>query len=399
MILLRRALPVLVLCLACAAWKDASSATVDDLVAALHAGDDARARELLDTLEAQGLGGSHDVRFLKGVLHLRAGKGEQAARVFAELEALGGPAPKLASGQALSAWAAGRPAEARTRLEEATRLWPEDPDVWANLGDVYRALAARAYHRVRMLRGDVDAGAGAGEPRPELLLYPQPLAPAPSSAAPSLATPAGNGAAPGASEAPATSAASAASEAPAASAAPEASVTPSAPAAATASAAPETPAASAAPTAASGECFRAGPWPEETLPSRVREWLREHGARVLSLTPPLPSHHRVYLGPFGDRAEAVRTVADLKRRGLRDTARVASGPLRNAVSLGVYRKRENADRRVRALRAMGIAPEVQAGGTGIRLHGSAPDLQALTAGWSGAFPDVPLAPEPCPPPS
>ena len=127
--------------------------------------------------------------------------------------------------------------------------------------------------------------------------------------------------------------------------------------------------------------------------------MREHGARVLSLTPPLPSHHRVYLGPFGDRAEAVRTVADLKRRGLRDMARVASGPLRNAVSLGVYRKRENADRRVRALRAMGIAPEVQAGGTGIWLHGSTPDLQALTAGWSGAFPDASLAPEPCPPPS
>ena len=348
MILLRRALPVLVLCLTCAAWKDASSATVDDLVAALHAGDDARARVLLDTLEAQGLGGSHDVRFLKGVLHLRAGEGTQAARVFAELEALEGPSPKLASGQALSAWAGGRPAEARTRLEEAARLWPEDPDVWANLGDVYRALAARAYHRVRTLRGDVDAGAG--EPRPELLLYPRPLASAPSSAAPSPATPPGNGAAP------------------------------------------------APPPAASDGCFRAGPWPG-TPPSKATEWLREHGARALSSTPPLASYHRVYLGPFGDRAEAVRTMADLKRQGLRDMARIDSGPLRNAVSLGVYRKRENADRRVRALRAMGVTPEVQAGGTRAWLHGSAPDLRALTADWSGAFPDTSMTPEPCPPPS
>ena len=171
----RMILPVLVLSLACAAPGVASPATVDDLVAALRAGDDARARELLDTLEAKGLGGAYDVRFLRGVLHLRAGEGAQAARVFAELEALEGPAPRLASGQALSAWAAGRPAEALARLEQATRLWPEDPGVWANLGDVHRALAARAYQRVRALRGDV--GAGAGEPYPTLPLYPRPPAP------------------------------------------------------------------------------------------------------------------------------------------------------------------------------------------------------------------------------
>lgn len=357
MILGCRILPVLVLCLTCAAWKDASSATVDDLVAALHAGDDARARELLDTLKAQGLGGSRDVRFLEGVAHLRAGEGEQAARVFAELEALEGPGPRLASGQALSAWAAGRPAEARSRLEEASRLWPEDPDVWANLGDVYRALAARAYHRVRTLRG--EAGAGAGAPYPALSLYPRPAAPAPSLAAPSPATPAGNGTAP---------------------------------------ATPATPATPAAPPTASGECFRTGPWPE-TPPSTVAEWLRERGVRILSLTPPLASHYRVYLGPFGDRSEAMRTMDDLKGRGLRDMGRVASGPLRDAVSLGVYRKRENADRRVRALRALGIAPEVQADGTQVWLHGSVPDLRALTADWSGAFPDAALTPEPCPPPS
>ena len=352
----RMILPVLVLSLACAAPGAASAATVDDLVAALHAGDDAHARELLDTLEAKGLGGAYDVRFLQGVLHLRAGEGAQAARVFAELEALEGPAPRLASGQALSAWAAGRPAEALARLEQATRLWPEDPGVWANLGDVHRALAARAYQRVRALRGDV--GAGAGEPYPTLPLYPRPPAPERSPVAPSSAVP---------------------------------SPAPSPPDGAA-------PAAPAPPPAASGECFRAGPWPE-TPPSAVAEWLRKHGARALSFSSPPPaSHYRVYLGPFGDRAEAMRTMADLKRRGLRDMARVASGPLRDAVSLGVYRKRENADRRLRALRAMGIEPEVQAAGQQIRLHGSAPDLRALTADWSGAFPDTPLVSEPCPPP-
>ena len=362
------------LSLACAAPDAASPATVDDLVAALHAGDDARARELLDALEGGGLAGDHDVRFLRGVLHLRAGEGAEAARVFAELEALEGPAPRLATGQALSAWAAGRPEEARARLEEAARLWPEALDVWANLGDVYRALAARAYQRVRALRG----GAGASEPYPALSLFPRPPAPepapvAPPSVAPSAATPLRDEAAP-------------------ASAVPLAAPAPAAPA----SAAP-VPAAPMPSPAASGECFRAGPW-SGTPPSAVMAWLREHGARILSFSSPPPaSHYRVYLGPFGDRAEAMRTIADLERLGLRDMARISSGPLRDAVSLGVYREMENADRRLRALRAMGIEPEMQAAGQQVWLHGSAPDLRALTAVWSGAFPHAPLSSEPCRP--
>ena len=353
----------------------AASPTVGDVASALHAGDDARARELLDTLEARGQGGSHDVRFLRGVLHLRAGEGTQAARVFAELEALEGSTPRVASGQALSAWAAGRPMEARARLEEAARTWPENAHVQANLGDVYRALAARAYHRVRTLRAGADAGA---EPHPALSalsLHPRAPAPAPSPAAPSPVAPSPAAPSPAA---PSPVAPSPAAPSPAA---PSGNGTAPAP-----------------PPAASGGCFRAGPWPEAP-PSTVTEWLREHGARVLSLSPPLASHHRVYLGPFGDEPEAIRTMTDLKRRGLRDMARIASGPLRNAVSLGVYRKRENADRRVRALRAMDVAPKVQAGGTRLWLHGSAPDLRALTADWSAAFPDAPLTPEPCPPPS
>ena len=378
----------------------AASPTLGDVASALHAGDDARARELLDTLEARGQGGSHDVRFLRGVLHLRAGEGMQAARVFAELEALEGSTPRVASGQALSAWAAGRPMEARARLEEAARTWPENAHVQANLGDVYRALAARAYHRVRTLRAGADAGA---EPHPALSalsLHPRAPAPAPSPVAPSPVAPSSAAPSPAAPSPAAPSPVAPSSAAPSPAAPSPAAPSPAAPSPAAPS--PAAPSgngtAPAPPPAASGGCFRAGPWPEAP-PSTVTEWLREHGARVLSLSPPLASHHRVYLGPFGDEPEAIRTMTDLKRRGLRDMARIASGPLRNAVSLGVYRKRENADRRVRALRAMDVAPKVQAGGTRLWLHGSAPDLRALTADWSAAFPDAPLAPEPCPPPS
>ena len=156
---LHRVLQALALSLAFFPFAATPAPTVDDVVAALRANDSTRARALLDALRNQGLGDTYDVRFLQGVLYLRAGEGEQAARVFDELEASEGPAPELASGRALSAWSAGRYAEARSRLERATRLWPEHAGVWANLGEVYRALAARAYQQVRALRRSADAEA------------------------------------------------------------------------------------------------------------------------------------------------------------------------------------------------------------------------------------------------
>ena len=80
-------------------------------------------------------------------------------------------------------------------------------------------------------------------------------------------------------------------------------------------------------------------------------------------------------------------------------ARITTGQLHNAVSLGVYTKRENVDQRVRALRALGVEPRMQAPRTESWLHGMASDFQALAVEWSRDFPDVSLAPERCPSPS
>ena len=503
----RRVLPALALSLACVPPVAAPSPTVDDVVAALRADDHARARTLLDELRAQGLGGLYDVRFLQGVLHLRTGEGEEASRVFDELEASEGPAPELASGRALSAWAEGRPAEARTRLEHATRLWPEDPGVWANLGDVYRALAARAYQRVRVLRRSAGAGTSSpttpalsaqpgtltlsGAPTPPVLTVvpsepagsaspataAEPAAPAEAPAEPAASAPAEAPAEPAASapaEAPAEPAASARSTAPAETAgttearggstvpdspppasgptassspppspepsplspeaapepplpaasasppSPEAAPEPPLPAASASPPSPEAapepplPAASASPPspesaspasapsppeeapAGSAACFLAGPWPD-VLPDEVPEWIQAHDARVLSFRN-RSSHYRVYLGPFEDRKRAVRTMTFLKKdMGIGDVAWVSTGPLRGAVSLGVYLKRESVDRRLRALHALGLDPKVQPPRAGSWLLGATSDLEALLTEWPRRFPEVPLAPERCPP--
>ena len=579
------ALPVLALLLACVPFTAASSATVDDVVTALRAQDDARAQTLLEALRAQGLGGAYEVRFLQGVLHLRAGEGEQAARIFDDLEASEGPAPALASGQALSAWAAGRYGEARTRLEHAAQLWPEDPGVWANLGDVYRALAARAYQRVRVLRRNADgeassplasdlsvqprmtppsdapapansvlaivpaktagsrtpapAAGSAGttgsaipvepaapveptvpaEPRalteptvpadsttsagsaapadPVALAEPavpaepatsagsaapadftapaQPAAPAEPIALAELAAPAAPATSAGSAApadftapaepvaladpvalaepvAPADPATSAGSAAPAdfaASAEPVAPAELAVPADFTAPAEPAAPAGStpssdpavpsspsvafstpspvltpeASPSASSFplpspsapgnvlsvpvsapaqapagsvECFLAGPWPG-VPPAEVLEWLQVRNAQNLSFQS-RSALYRVYLGPFDDRKRAVQTMVSLKKDlGIDDVAWVSSGPLRDAVSLGRYSKRESVDRRLRELHAVGLDPKVQLPQAGSWLRGSTSDLRTIRTDWPRTFPNVALTPERCPP--
>ena len=435
---LRGMLALLVLSLACGSPAQTSPPGVDDVVAALRAGDDERAQALLDALGAAGPGSAYNVRFLQGVLHLRAGEGEQAAGVFDDLEASEGPAPALAIGRALADWAAGRHVEARARLEQAVRLWPDDPGVWANLGDVHRALAARAYRQAGVLHrgeGEIEslvpslsvqprapgAAAARGIAAPDLVVTDAavPEAAATATAAPDVAAPdtAAPEVAATATAAPDVAAPDAAAPEVMASATatpdvatPDAAV-PEAAAPATATpdvAAPDaavpevaatagTPPAAGPPEAASTECFRVGPW-TGAPPAGMLEWLPAHGARILPSPLPDSSRYRVYLGPFDDRGQMMRTIASLKEQGLRDVTPAGSGPLDGTVSLGVYRNRENAWRRLRKLRAMGLEPTVLAPAE-LWLRGATADFRTLLADWSVAFPGVPLSSEPCPPSS
>ncbi len=427
---LRGMLALLVLSLACGSPAQTSPPGVDDVVAALRAGDDERAQALLDALGAAGPGSAYNVRFLQGVLHLRAGEGEQAAGVFDDLEASEGPAPALAIGRALADWAAGRHVEARARLEQAVRLWPDDPGVWANLGDVHRALAARAYRQAGVLHrgeGEIEslvpslsvqprapgAAAARGIAAPDVVVtdaaVPEAVAPAtatPDVAAPDAAAPEVMASATAAPDVAAPDTAVPEAVAPATAApdvaAPDTAV-PEAVAPATAAAVPEvaapagTPPAAGPPEAASTECFRVGPW-TGAPPAGMLEWLPAHGARILPSPLPDSSRYRVYLGPFDDRGQMMRTIASLKEQGLRDVTPAGSGPLDGTVSLGVYRNRENAWRRLRKLRAMGLEPTVLAPAE-LWLRGATADFRTLLADWSVAFPGVPLSSEPCPPSS
>lgn len=374
----------------------AAPSTVNDVVAALRANDGVRAQELLDTLRSRGLADTYEVRFLQGVLHLLSGEGEKAARAFDELEASEGPAPELASGQALSAWSAGRYGEARTRLERATRRWPEHSGVWATLSEVYRALSEHAQQQVRALNRDADAETPLSLGPP---LSIRPRAPEPPSS-PGTPTPASSRlpASPATTPDPATTAPAAPADSTASTGKAGPLPRPAAPSVASRDGVRPVPAAPPAPAASAG-CFRAGPW-TGAPPRTVVEWLPAHDARILSLPSSTPfPYHRVYLGPFESRKQAEERMASLRRLGVRDMARITTGQLHNAVSLGVYTKRENVDQRVRALRALGVEPRIRAPRTESWLHGMASDFQALAVEWSRDFPDVSLAPERCPSPS
>ena len=90
----------------------------------------------------------------------------------------------------------------------------------------------------------------------------------------------------------------------------------------------------------------------------AKRWLRSRGAEILAIAAESREtieSHRVYIPPLDSRKSALRTLRELKSRGIRDVAVVPGGELRNAVSLGVYRSTANAQRRMTSLKRLGYS--------------------------------------------
>ncbi|AVP97376.1 SPOR domain-containing protein [Ahniella affigens] len=66
----------------------------------------------------------------------------------------------------------------------------------------------------------------------------------------------------------------------------------------------------------------------------------------------------VYLPAFKDRSEALSAARNLSEKGIRDYYVVTAGDQQNTISLGLFRARENADRRVAELQGLGFAPSM-----------------------------------------
>jgi hypothetical protein len=128
----------------------------------------------------------------------------------------------------------------------------------------------------------------------------------------------------------------------------------SAPAPAGGGAAVSTPGGSAAAVAVAAEpmCVEAGPL-DDARAERIREWARglREGLRADIERRAEPASFLVYLPPSAD---AQRRITQLRQAGVADIYLIGDGPLRQAISLGIFRSQEGARARQGDLAARGV---------------------------------------------
>lgn len=193
-----------------------------------------------------------------------------------------------------------------------------------------KAGAAREEPRIRVVRGEPEPKAPpADQPPPETATGEAPAEAAADSAA--------GGAPPTAPPMPANATAPAAAAVPSPPAAPASS--------------PE-----AAMPSAERACVEIAPLSQEEL-ARVRQSLATLKLADRATVAPVPAMASwwVYIPPKASREQAEKEVARLNAAGVRDTYVVQdASDMRHAISLGIFRTRDGADRFAEGLRAKGV---------------------------------------------
>lgn len=122
---------------------------------------------------------------------------------------------------------------------------------------------------------------------------------------------------------------------------------------------------------------------DEQRAGRLREALQAAGARVVSTRIEQPSGYLVYVPPAPTRADAQQRLAALRAAGQADVFVVQDGPLRLAISVGLFRSEETARALVTRLQQRGetglqIAPRGPVN-VRIRLQAHWPDAASAAA--------------------
>ena len=308
------------------------------------------ARLILEPLLQREPGSSH-ARLLDGILRLYEGDRDEAIDTFRSLVRDFPDLFEAYNNLAVVYVQEGRLEDARGVLLDILDRQPEAIG-YRNLGDVYVKLARGAYARVRELGFDTTVV----RERSQQLRQPSPRTSEPvASAAPETAQ----------SGAWTTDRW-----------AREESASPS-----------------AVLAAAEAACVSVGEFETRDDVEDAKRWLRTRGAEILAIAAEsreMIESHRVYIPPLDSRKSAIRTMRELKSRGIRDVAVVLRGELRNAVSLGVYRSRVNAESRMTSLKRLGYSVQTAANTTTqqeyvtiqARLSGS---RDALFDAWTSRF--------------
>lgn len=295
------------------------------------------------------------VRLLNGVLLAREGNAREAVAIF---EGLRGERPDMFepyNNLAVLYAEQGRLDEAHEMLFAALER-RSDPVAYANLGDIYTRLADRAYTRARDVPGTFSAAIQripAGRPVAAVAAKPN-ATPAPKDGPLALVADPGKSGA-GRTEGP------------------------------------------------GGVCVQAGKFRDRKILAGAVEWMRARGAEVIDLRQeknPVVRSYRVYLPALPNAAATAETLRELRRRGIRDVAVLRKGARANRISLGVYKSRSNADRRIAELGKLGysarsapISNVMDVYAIRARATGSRSDLAST---WNVKFPGQPIESVDCP---
>ena len=141
-------------------------------------------------------------------------------------------------------------------------------------------------------------------------------------------------------------------------------------------------------------CASAGGFSDPHAVTLAEQWLESQGAQDILLVREKREtirSYRVHLPPLENRESAARKVRELRGKGIRDVSIITNGSLRNGVSLGVYKNRSNADKRLEVLGALGysallaaITGAVEHVTIEARVRG---EFNTLRAVWKSRFPE------------
>lgn len=108
-------------------------------------------------------------------------------------------------------------------------------------------------------------------------------------------------------------------------------------------------------------CGRTGPIKDRKRAKAANQRLEEAGLRSLlqEVVEPTDKGYWVLIPPLADQAEGERMVAKLRDKGVKDMWLFTRGELSNAISLGLYNRRKNAEIRRQQLEALGFEVEVR----------------------------------------
>lgn len=110
-----------------------------------------------------------------------------------------------------------------------------------------------------------------------------------------------------------------------------------------------------------GNCFSVGPLKEDSQIAAMRTWLIAMGGDPMLRVDERRELERywVYFPPLPSREEAAQRVERMRSEGLRDIQVVTKGDMADAISLGVFSRRDTLERRLKELKRLGYEPSIR----------------------------------------